>query len=336
MNIEVTVFMPVYNCEKYLEEAIISILNQTFTNFELLIINDGSTDRSIDIINKFKDKRIRLFNNECNKGLPYTRNRGLSLARGKYIALMDADDISKLDRLEKQVNFLNKNKNIDVVSSNVDWLIDNKIIKSKRKFSNNRNGNIGLMFRNVIGNPAAMFRKDFIEKNNINYRKEYFVGQDYAFWIDCQKNGRLYIMPESLLIYRYGHNNITKKTMEKKAVERKKIIDKARINSLQNNGFKLKEEEYSIFNKIFSDPIVKTTVKDFKECIDVLNKIVYINNTQKLFNSKELSNFIKYELTSSLKVSKLKKINKFNIVSYKFKQESIFTYITSYIRILIC
>lgn len=85
----VTVIMPVYNAEKYLKESIESILNQSFKDFELLIINDGSTDLSLDILNKYKliDTRVRIVNNEGNKGLPYTRDRGLELAKGEYIAL---------------------------------------------------------------------------------------------------------------------------------------------------------------------------------------------------------------------------------------------------------
>ena len=96
-NPKVTVFMPVYNGEKYLREAIDSILNQTFTDFEFLIINDGSTDSSVEIINSYDDSRIRLIHNEKNLKLVATLNKGLDLARGKYIARMDCDDISLPD-----------------------------------------------------------------------------------------------------------------------------------------------------------------------------------------------------------------------------------------------
>ena len=106
MNKKITVFMPVYNSERYLKEAIDSILNQSYKNFELLIINDGSTDSSIDIIKSYNDSRIKLINNDCNKGLPYTRNLGLKLAKGDYIAIMDSDDISYIHRLKKQIEFL--------------------------------------------------------------------------------------------------------------------------------------------------------------------------------------------------------------------------------------
>ena len=105
----VSILMPVYNSEKYLREAIKSILNQTFTNFELIIINDGSTDNSLKIIKSFKDNRIKIIKNKGNLGLIKTLNKGIDLAQGKYIARMDADDIAMPKRLEKQIAFFNEN-----------------------------------------------------------------------------------------------------------------------------------------------------------------------------------------------------------------------------------
>src|SRR3990170_6306785 len=105
MNPEITVLMSVYNGERFLREAIESILNQTYRDFEFLIINDGSTDSSREIILSYNDPRIRLIDNELNIGLTRSLNKGLRLARGKYIARQDADDISFRKRLEKQVAF---------------------------------------------------------------------------------------------------------------------------------------------------------------------------------------------------------------------------------------
>ena len=102
----VTVLMAVYNGEKFLKEAMESILTQTFTDFEFLIINDGSTDNSVKIIEEFNDPRIRLIHNEKNLKLIASLNKGISLAKGKYIARMDCDDISMPYRLEKEVDFL--------------------------------------------------------------------------------------------------------------------------------------------------------------------------------------------------------------------------------------
>ena len=116
---EVSVIMSVYNGEKYLGEAIDSILNQTFTDFEFIIVDDGSIDRSADIIRSYKDSRIKLIQQE-NRGASCGRNRGIQESKGEYIACMDADDISLPQRLEKQVDFLEKHPDIGIVGT---WAI---------------------------------------------------------------------------------------------------------------------------------------------------------------------------------------------------------------------
>ncbi|WP_244834814.1 glycosyltransferase family 2 protein [Clostridium sp. BJN0001] len=111
MNFKVSVIMPVFNAEKYLEESIKSVLNQTYKNFEFIIINDGSTDSSLSIINKFKsmDNRIRVIDQK-NNGIVYSLNKGISTAKGKYIARMDADDISLPNRIKNQVKYMETNQ----------------------------------------------------------------------------------------------------------------------------------------------------------------------------------------------------------------------------------
>lgn len=107
-NILISVILPVYNAELYLKEAIESILKQTYKSFELIILNDGSSDNSLNIINSFKDDRIILIDRE-NNGLVYTLNEGINMAKSKYIARMDADDISLSDRFEKQIKHMEEN-----------------------------------------------------------------------------------------------------------------------------------------------------------------------------------------------------------------------------------
>ena len=108
----VSVVMPAYNAEKYIGEAIDSILNQTFTDFEFIIIDDGSSDRTADIVKSYSDPRIRLLANERNSGIVASLNRGIQKATGKYIARMDADDYSRLDRIKKQVDFLDNHPEV--------------------------------------------------------------------------------------------------------------------------------------------------------------------------------------------------------------------------------
>ncbi len=114
----ITVIMPVYNCELYIKEAIDSILNQTFTDFEFLIIDDASTDKTVSIIKEYKDFRIQLIEKEGNKGISDSLNYGLKVAKGEYIARMDGDDISLPERFVKQVTFLDSNPDVILCGSN--------------------------------------------------------------------------------------------------------------------------------------------------------------------------------------------------------------------------
>src|SRR6185295_3491651 len=124
---QVSVLMSVYNGEKYLKEAMESILNQSFPDFEFLIFNDSSTDSGREIILSFNDPRIVLVDNEKNIGLTKSLNKGLSLAKGKYIARMDADDISDAGRLNEQVNYMEKNSDVAVCGSWVQFLNESEV-----------------------------------------------------------------------------------------------------------------------------------------------------------------------------------------------------------------
>ena len=175
-NPKVTVLMSVYNGKRYLREAIDSILDQTFRDFEFLIINDGSTDSSSDIIRSYDDSRIRLIENEKNIGLTRSLNKGLKLARGEYIARMDADDRSMPERLEKEILFLDKNKNVGLVGTY--FLMVNKSGKVLSTFSPGTSGlSEKLLEGNMFGHGSTMFRADCIEKVGY-YREEFRSAQD--------------------------------------------------------------------------------------------------------------------------------------------------------------
>lgn len=328
---KVTVLMPVYNSEKYLKESIDSILNQTYENFELLILDDASTDNSVKIINSYKDDRIKLFKNEKNKGISYTRNKGVELATGEFIALMDSDDISKKNRLEVEVKFLEKYTEFDVVSSRAEVLNSEKLYKTHKKIEEFELANIQLMFRDVIINPASMFRKEFINKNNIRYREENFVAEDYDFWVECAKFTNIAILSEALLIYRTGHKNTSSLSLKNNYIERKNLIDKIRVQCLNNNGIYLKEEEYLLFNKIFSDPIMKIHIDDIYQYKKILNKFIDIDGYDKTL----VSDSVKKMLISKILELDCNKLKKLYLVNFKLKKESIISYIKSIIKVII-
>ena len=173
---QITVLMSVYNCERYLSEAIESILNQSFSDFEFLIINDGSTDNSRNIILSYADPRIRFFENEKNIGLTHSLNKGLRLATGQYIARMDADDVSMPKRLEKELTFLNQHHSVGLVGTYFNMINENgKVLNTVKPLSNERELKEKLLLENQFGHGSVMFRRVCVEKVGF-YREKFFHG----------------------------------------------------------------------------------------------------------------------------------------------------------------
>jgi len=182
-NPKVTVLMSVYNGEKYLREAIDSILAQTFKNFEFLIVNDGSTDKTAEILKSYKDSRIKIISNEKNIGLTKSLNKGLKAAKGNYIARQDADDVSMPERLEKEVEFLEQNRNVGLVGT--DYLFINekgKVVHIVKCLNGSRELKEKLLEGNQFGHGSVMLRRECIDEVG-TYREEFKFAQDYDFYL---------------------------------------------------------------------------------------------------------------------------------------------------------
>jgi glycosyltransferase involved in cell wall biosynthesis len=202
---KVSVLMPVYNAEKFLREAIDSILSQCFVDFEFLIINDGSTDSSEAIILGYNDLRIRYIKNEVNQGIVYSRNKGLKLALGEYIASMDADDVCMPERLEKQVSYMDKNKNIGLCGTS--FIFSNG--KKNRVQSDSKILIASLSIGNCFGASTVMIRKEVLIKHSLYYNPEYSYGEDYDLWLQIARHTDLGGVPEVLIYYRVHPVSIT-------------------------------------------------------------------------------------------------------------------------------
>lgn len=198
----VSVIMSVYNSENYLDKAIESILNQDFTDFEFIIINDGSTDKSEAIIKRYaqSDLRIKFFSQE-NQGLPKSLNRGIQLARGKYIARMDADDISVPERFRKQISFLEKHPEVGVCGSWVQTIGESKSYINKYP-ENDATLRCWLLFGVGLAHPSIILRRELFEKENLSYNLSYSYCQDYELWIRASNYCALANISEVLLLYR--------------------------------------------------------------------------------------------------------------------------------------
>lgn len=201
--------MPAYNAEKYIAEAIKSVLDQTFTDFELLVINDGSTDKTEEIILSFEDKRIRYIKNETNLKLITTLNKGIDLARGKYIARIDADDICLPNRFEKQINFLGKHSDYALCGSWA-YLIDSKGKKTGRikYIDENKLLKISLLFSCPIVHPSTMLRTDILQQ--FKYNPKALHTEDFELWLRIVNAGlKIANIPDFLIKYRWHSTNIS-------------------------------------------------------------------------------------------------------------------------------
>jgi glycosyltransferase involved in cell wall biosynthesis len=196
----ITVLMPSHNCEQYISQSIKSILNQTYREFEFIIIDDGSTDNTEEIINSFKDSRI-IYKKIKNKGTSAALNYGLRLAKGEWIARIDADDLNVPFRLEEQLNFLNENPDYDIVSSwSVYFKSPHKILFLLREPVNHSRIYKHLNLHNPINQSGVIYRKKIIKKEG--YNESFRNNEDFELFYRIRDNVRFYNIPQFLVYTR--------------------------------------------------------------------------------------------------------------------------------------
>jgi len=249
----VTVLMPVYNAEEYVKQAIESILLQTYSNFELLIIDDASTDASVEAIHSLKDDRIRFIQNEKNLGLIGTLNKGFDLAKGKYIARMDNDDLALPDRLKVQVDYLESHPEVGVFGSAYINLKDNVKGKTTTFLHNHDLLKSILFFNSCMAHPTVMFRKEFIKKNNLKYTAGYTHAEDYEFWVRAIDKTQFSNAQEPLLLYRI-HD---KQTSNSESRAQQETASRIRLMMISKLGLQPNETEMRIHNSIGNKLILK-------------------------------------------------------------------------------
>lgn len=206
-NALVSVIIPTFNSEKYISDTIVSVQNQTYQNWEIILVDDASTDQTQTIITTFlTDKRIQFYPLKKNSGTGVTRNFGVSKAVGKYISFLDADDLWKPEKLEKQIDFLKKN-NLPFTFSFYDCIDEqgnllNRRIEAPRNLSYRQ-----LFFCNYVGNLTGIYDVEYFRKISIsNIRKR----QDWMHWLTILKNIKTAkVVPESLALYRIRDNSLS-------------------------------------------------------------------------------------------------------------------------------
>jgi glycosyltransferase involved in cell wall biosynthesis len=289
--------MSVFNCEKYLKDSINSILNQSYSNFEFIIINDASTDSSRAIILSFSDSRIVYLENENNIGLTNSLNKAISVAKGDFIARMDADDWSYPNRLEIQVEYLKDNTQVAYVGSNGYFFIDHTNEEKYVNLSlNNEYLFTELFFNNYFIHTSILFRKSIF--NEFNYNNKIKFAQDYYLWSQILKKYSAANIDLPLVRYRIHNKSIS---IEKKELQDQFVKETYKLHlsylGLDKHHFTKLNLHYDLFhNKIDKSLVDPQKVSDYLSWILLLKKQndkLKIYNTS-YFNFKLLSFWKKY------------------------------------------
>uniref|UniRef100_UPI0011E6F564 glycosyltransferase family 2 protein n=1 Tax=Campylobacter concisus TaxID=199 RepID=UPI0011E6F564 len=281
-NPVVSVVMSVYNAEKYLDDAIQSILKQTYKNFEFVIINDGSNDRSLEIIKKYKneDDHIILISRE-NRGLISSLNEGIAKARGEYIARMDADDISLPFRIEKQLQVMEHDKNIVVCGSWINIFGENINEKVARYFEHDKQIKANLLVSCCFAHPSVMIRKDALTNNNILYDERFKNAEDYYLWTQLAKVGKFYNIPEILLKYRFLETSITRLS-DRDFSKRYNILKDTFKEALKAVDLNITEEDMKIHFIISDNARIKNNKIELKHIKNYFDKILKASENKRV------------------------------------------------------
>ncbi|MDD3876099.1 MAG: glycosyltransferase family 2 protein [Bacteroidales bacterium] len=284
----VTVLMPVYNTEKYIAEAIDSVLNQTFRDFEFLIIDDGSTDDSVKIIESYNDKRIRLVRNDKNIKLIATLNKGIDLALGKYICRVDADDICMPTRLEKQVRFMEHNPDFVACSSGVEIFYENSNKRFNILYEEYTDEiRIKTIYQNHFVHPSSFIRKEFIINRGLRFSSEFIHTEDYFFFVKLSELGQLHNIKESLVKVRKHMTNVS--------VLNSDIQDRNSINvikyQLNRIGICPVDIDFDLYFRFFYSSFDFTT-DEIEKIENLVIDIIKSNNASEYLPTEKLNTFI--------------------------------------------
>ena len=286
-EIPITVVMPCFNGSKYVENAVHSILNQSFSDFELIILNDGSTDDSDIKIRNLSDNRIVYVPLKENIGNYPARNIGIKMSRGKYIAVMDADDISNEHRLAIQYEFMEHNKEVACLGSS-GILIDDRgeVIGEAEKIQDYSLIKVYLLRDNYTLHPSIMLRKASIINGNLFYNEEFRYAADYDLVVRCAQKYPVINLSDKLIKYRRHSNQISISRFK----EQSKFADIVRMNQLNNFG-RFSEDQVSAYLTIMKGDIPGKM--DIGELLSFFELLVQINMEKKYLDSDKLVTFFK-------------------------------------------
>jgi len=308
-----SVIMSVYNGSAFLKDSILSILNQTFIDFEFIIINDASTDNSEEIINSFNDSRIVYLKNDENLGLAASLNKAIKISKGKYIARMDDDDIALNNRLQKQVDFLTRNPEFGIVGAYAELFSDKTGIRKHASISDELK--VRTLFSCQFCHPTVMFQKKNVDGQNIRYNEDFRTAQDYELWSRLVNVTDFYTIPEVLLMYRVHNNQISTSKREIQFNATKKIhsemLNRMGVNPTANES--ALHLELASFNFTFNQNKVIEIGNYLKKLIQSNEHTLYF---PKVYFSRFISEYY-YNILQNSITNKLKRIGLYEKLEFQ-------------------
>lgn len=278
----VSVLMPCYNAEKHLQDAMFSILNQTYRNIEVIAINDCSSDSTANLLIQMAkaDTRIKVYNNEENLKLIKTLNKGIELCNGEYIARMDSDDIALPQRIEKEVHFLEQNKDYGIVSTQ--FLAFHTDSPDKKSLHHNplkhEELRAYMLFKSGICHPAAMIRKTIFSELGLKFELDYLHVEDFALWSKAIYQTKIANLGEALLLYRV-HSNQVSTLNEQLQIENKMKVFKIHCTQL---GIPISDHLLHIYASVAECVPYKQSIEYIAECESFMLMLLDLNK-QKAF-----------------------------------------------------
>ena len=277
--------MSTYNEEKYIETSLKSLLNQTFKEFEIIIVDDASTDNTKQLIQNLQDERIRLICNEENQGLTKNLNKALKYVTGKYIARMDGDDIAFPTRFEKQVQYMEKHPETMLVSCYTKSFGDSDLVFALPDDSEVLK--VRMLVRPVYAHPGFMMRRELIEAG-YQYNEEYRTAQDYEFASRVAEKYKMGLVPEVLLLYRVHKKQISAKAGNQQFDN----ADKIRKRQLERLGVQLSETEWKNYQDLVKESKVDC-LESFDKVYELIQKMLRSNEMTRIYDPKIMEKTLK-------------------------------------------
>lgn len=303
----VSILMAVHNeSENFLRTAFASMYNQTYMDWEMIVIDDASDDNCLAILQEIcKDKeKVRVVRNENNLGLTKSLNRGLAMAEGEYVARMDADDISMPERLSKQVEYLLCHQDIDILGTGVVSFGNENIFMSPAFGYDNNQAQCNLFFSSTLCHPSVMMRREFLERHHLQYDEKIKKGQDYDMWERCSEYGKLAVMTDVLLFYRTHAKQITATNRS----DQNTSADTIRRRRLHRIGINVTDREYQCHSLLAGGVNKDISALEVKAWVE---KVIRQNDECQFVNSQSL----KENLYERLTLYKMR--NKVSLAAYR-------------------